>query len=323
MPDKPYNWANDDVFPGSVTTVTSWPEKVPGSPASADSWGSGRGLDPFLGGASEEEAPDLHEENVNTESKVHTSDSPTFSENGNPQEEGESGQDHGPEGSRENVRKTLGARLSLTKEKISKVRDKAAEKTTPVRRRAADAREEVDPRNFTSRRWGFLWATTASWLVGPQFVVAVWDRAVSLCGQEIMMSGPRAMGFGFLHGPGRWFRDQVALHWETGTMGHLIACAAFGIIPLVLMAASNTWSQYARWFLGAAILGPCVYVIGVSYAGWVMTWTDFYLVTLFGSAWYCTVRLREMEPGFRRFMMTIPLASVVSGALLYSPGAVW
>lgn len=349
MLDEPYNWANDDNWAndgatsGHVTIITHEPRVASGRPVSANSWGTGRDLDPFLNGTSREEMPDPHVEDVNTESEPHTNNSPTFSEEGNPREGGESVQDHDPQDPQENSEKrTLKGHFSAAREKIGSVRRKREpessdeeeempgesgekdQETRTIRSKIADARKEIDPRNLTSRRWSFLWATAAAWLVGPRFLIAVWDRAVRVFGQSQMMSGPQPMGFGLLHGPGRWFRDQVALHWENGSMGHLVLCAAFGIIHLVLIAAANTWGHYARWLLGTAILGPCVYMIGVSYAGWVLTWTDFYLVALFSSAWYCAVRLKDTkERGFVRFVLMVPLASVVSGLLLYSPGAVW
>lgn len=320
---EPYDWESDGAFSGVTVVPDPEPPSAPGGPVSADSWGSGRTLDPFLAGGSsdEDQVPDTEED------EPLPVDSPTFSEKRNDQEPEEIEQD--PQ--EEKQKKTLRERVADAREKVTKARGKVkegtakvAKRTEPARKKVSDAREEVDPRNLTSRRWSFLWATLAAWLIGPQFLIAIWDRACDLFGQETLMSGPDAMGFGVLHGPGRWFRDQVALHWEGGSMGHLLVCAAFGVVPLILMACANAWPGYGRWFLGVAILGPVVYLIGVSYAGWTLTMTDFYLVTLFGSAWYCTVWLREKkDPGLPRLLLMIPLASVVSGALLYSPGAVW
>lgn len=256
------------------------------------------------------------------ESEPLTNDSPTSEDEGNDAEDSPQEED-----TEQDSRKTLRERIDGARQKVTKARGKTKEavaRTAPARKKISDAREAVDPRNITSRRWGFLWAVVASWVLGPQFFVACWDRLTAFFGQHQMMSGPDAMAFDLGHGPGRWFRDVVGRHWENGQMAHLVVCAAFGIVPLLLIACANTWKKYSRWFIGVAILGPAVYVTGVSYAGWSLTWEDIYLVTLFGSTWYCTVWVIEKkEPSFTRFLLMIPLASVVSGILLYSPGAVW
>lgn len=214
----------------------------------------------------------------------------------------------------------LKARTAKAKASAVKAKAGAGKKTGRIAKRVRPARDAVAA-SVTNKRWGFLWAAGASWLIGPQTLVAAWDRIVLIFGMERYASGEEPMGWGLLHGPGRWFRDQVAANEENGTMLHLLACAAFGVVPLLVLAAHREWPQYGKWLLGLLVGAPALYLIGVSYWGWPLTWTDIYVAGLFASAWYCTVWAKSKDEGIFRFLLMIPLASVVSGALLYSPGA--
>lgn len=192
--------------------------------------------------------------------------------------------------------------------------------------------EESDNTSFQSRireatslttRWNFLWAFAISWTIGPHTLIAIWDRIALFIREPQLMSSDEPLEFRILNGPGRWFRDTVGQHWEDGTFDRIILCAAFGVIPLMLIGAANSWPQHGKWFLRTAILGPCVYVVGIAYAGWTLTWQDIYLVTLFATAAYCSVWLQKFkETGPRRCLLLVPIVSVLSG-LLYAPGAAW
>lgn len=312
--DELYKSENRDTF----STTTTRPPDLPRA-TSPNDWGvRRRDPDPFFGPVPHSEpksslAPEVdcprNSDNVNNGEEVKTGQTLELE----PDEEGEAGEQVGAPG-----KKTFRDRVTSTRDGVRE----GVEGTEPVPGKVPQVREHIDPRNFTSIRWSFLWATAASWAIGPQFLVALWDRTMRTFGQNQMMSGPEPMDFGLLNGPGRWFRDQVGHHWENGSMEYILVCAAFGIVPLILVAAANTWSNHARLLLGAAILGPVVYMIGVSYLGWTLTVGDLYLVTLFALAWYCTWWfIEKKEPSFTRFLLMIPLASVISGALLYSPGA--
>lgn len=268
-----------------------------------DTWGAGRPLDPFLaGGTTPEESP-----RKETDKETVTS---AIDQESEPEEDVESEET-----------KSLRERLTYVRQRTRDARGRFTEKTAPAREKIDRAREAVNPATIHAKRWSFVWAAGASWLIGPQFLIALYDHVVRILGQDQMMSGPQPMGWGILHGPGRWMRDVTADAWENDGMIRLVICAAFGIIPLLLIAASNTWKHHSKWLLGVAILGPAVYVVGVSYTNWTLTWQDIYLVGIFSAAWYCTIWAREQGPGFVRFLLLIPLASVVTGFLLYSPGA--
>jgi ABC-type Mn2+/Zn2+ transport system permease subunit len=109
-----------------------------------------------------------------------------------------------------------------------------------------------------------------------------------------------------------------------------------------------------RWLTRIAYLVPVLFMIGLGYPGataalfgssWEMHWWQFWVAGLFCSAYYCTMwvfdrieklnqrlaamsdeeraEAKTMGPGFFHALLMTPLASIVSGLLLYAPGAAW
>lgn len=227
-----------------------------------------------------------------------------------------------PDGADDQHKGTPGLRQRLAEAKARKdaLRKQVSEKTALVSARIKPVRDTVAS-SLERKRWSFLWAMCFSWLIGIQFLVALWDRVMLIIELPQLVSGSHPMGFGLLHGPGRWFRDTLADHWENGGMGRLLLAAVCGIAPLLLAAAHGEKKKLGRLYFYGLLAVPTFYLIGVSYWGWPLEWTDIYVACLSGTAWYCTLWAKEKEPGFTRMLLMVPLASVVSGALAYSPGA--
>lgn len=195
----------------------------------------------------------------------------------------------------------------------------------------ANKQERTDGNSFRTRvhqetrltSWSMLWSFIICWSIGPQFFIALWDRVMKITGHHQLISGDEPMGFGLMNGPGIWFRDTVGTHWETGTMGRLFLCAAFGIIPLAFYGASREWTKYRTLFRACAIIPVCVFLLGISYAQWEMTYEDLYIVTLFATAFYCFAWFQEIKyPGMKRCLVFVPIASVLSG-FMYASNAVF
>jgi hypothetical protein len=141
---------------------------------------------------------------------------------------------------------------------------------------------------------------------------------VNLAGQPHLMSGSQPRSFGFMHGSGRWFRDVVAAAWENGHVGTVTLWAAFGLlVPIAAQILPRKWKVLF-------VVGPfSIYATGVSYADWSLNWTVMGVALLSACAWYGMWAARKRETGFIRFLLLIPIASVVTGICLYSPGAVF
>ena len=108
------------------------------------------------------------------------------------------------------------------------------------------------------------------------------------------------------------------------------------------------------WLTRLAYLVPIVYLVGISYPGvitslfgspWTLEWWQIYTMGLFCTAYYFTMwafdRIEKMHaerktmteeerekennfgPGIFHAILMMPLASIVTGVLLYAPGAAW
>ncbi len=214
----------------------------------------------------------------------------------------------------------------------------------PVRSLVDRTREALDPGNSRTRPWAvsFLFSSVISWTVGPQIPTALYER---------IRFGTSTTDWGLLQGVGRWFRDTVGMAWETGQAGSLIWAAALGMLPMAILTLRNISKnhmtqnghqgrseQFAfKWLTRAAYLAPVVFFTGVSYpdqvtwlfgSPWTAQWWQFWVAGLFCSAYYCTLwvfdRMAKRLPlGFTHVMLMVPLSTIVTGILLYTPGAAW
>jgi len=211
----------------------------------------------------------------------------------------------------------------VTKEKVSKV-------TKPVGEKMAAAKNEADPRQ--AQRWGLLWSTVASWVVAPGTLGALYDRFVDTFGSWTD-SFPRAAyldaggvphEWDLLEGPAWWVKNTVGAAWEAGLTPDLLASAGVGMAPVLAAMFLHTndggmWGllvKVARWFV---MLGVAYY-IGFE---WFPQWWEVYLSALSAAAVYGWMMAKRLSSGFLAFICRIPAAAIVSGTILYSPGAIF
>ena len=82
---------------------------------------------------------------------------------------------------------------------------------------------------------------------------------------------------------------------------------------------------------------PIGYIVGISYPGavtavfgspWTLQMWQFWVAGLFCTAYYCTMWVfdrveKGLGLGYFHVLLMTPLASIVTGAALYAPGAAW
>lgn len=217
------------------------------------------------------------------------------------------------------VDKLRGAK-EITKEKVVK----------PVGEKMAAVKNESDPRQ--ARKWGLLWSTAAAWVVAPGTLGAVYDRLVDAFGSWTD-SFPRAAyldaggvphEWDLLEGPAWWVKNTVGAAWEAGLTPDLLASAGVGIAPVLAMTLlhtgdGGTWGLFvkaARWFV---MLGVAYY-IGFE---WFPQWWEVYFSALSAAAVYGWMMAKRLSSEFLAFLCRIPAAAIVSGTILYSPGAIF
>jgi len=215
----------------------------------------------------------------------------------------------------------------VTKETVAKV-------TKPVREKVGGkveaVKNEADPRQ--ARKWGLLWSTAASWVVAPGTVGALYDRGVNMFGSWTD-SFPRAAyldaggvphEWDLLEGPAWWVKNTVGTAWEAGLTPDLLASAGVGIAPVLALTLLHTgdggaWGMFVkamRWFV---MLGVAYY-IGFE---WFPQWWEVYLSALSAAAVYGWMMAKRLSSEFLAFLCRIPAAAIVSGTILYSPGAIF
>lgn len=245
---------------------------------------------------------------------------------------------------RNEVRKQAKEILEPAKQKVSEEKALASEVLKPVQAALGVVREGLDTQGGTTRPavTSFMISSAASWVVGPQILLASYER---------IRFHTSTTSWGVLHGPGRWFRDTVGMAYETDQMPSLVWAIVIGILPMLILnlrnvaashvGASPYQSSFARKNVRrlsmASPLVIVLYFTGISYPGWTeswfgVTWTlawwQFWVMCLFCTAWYCTMWVfdrieKHLELGFFHALLMVPLASIVTGVLLYAPGAAW
>lgn len=176
-----------------------------------------------------------------------------------------------------------------------------------------------------------LGSTAAAWVISPYTFVALYDRIVLHMGKS-MESFPRGqylhdggdpMGWGLFHGPAPWMRDTVGMAWESGQMSKVLVAAVLGILPLVLMDLGTYAeklvggiSRLMTWVAGG---GAAIYIA----FGWSPNWWEVHMAFLFAAAWYGARWACLTKSELKKSILYIPLAAVITGSVLYSPGAMF
>jgi ElaB/YqjD/DUF883 family membrane-anchored ribosome-binding protein len=245
---------------------------------------------------------------------------------------------------KEEVRKDAEKILAPAKEKIGEEKKLVGEAMKPVYKAIETVKAGLDPANGKTRPYvtSFMISSVVSWVAGPQILIALYER---------IRYGSSTTDWGILNGPGRWFRDTVGMAYETGHLGGLIWAAIMGLAPMVIMFARNMTAGYLaqgtyhgrlsmlgiRWLTRSAYLVPILFFVGVSYPGvitaifgspWTFQWWQFWVAGLFCTAFYCTMWVfdrveKGLGLGYIHVLLMTPLASVITGAALYAPGAAW
>jgi hypothetical protein len=238
-------------------------------------------------------------------------------------------------------------KLAAIKVKRDKVKVKASDasakagaaytKTASTREKINKVKVFVDPRN--GQKWSFAWAVVASWVIGPQTMIAAYER---------LSGDPDPSGWGLMYGPGRWMRDTIKFAWEGGHMPALWMGALLGFIPMLIMSVPGKVlnTRQMAWIVGG---GLAVYFTGSAedYHLWppIQAW-QLYVATLAAVAYYCgfiafkrkqkanaaieDARVNGVsEEGIRsmgsgggpvQMLLMLPAASIFS-VVLYAPGA--
>lgn len=326
------------VSPENAGTNTSAP-RIPSQP---HNWGSGRAPDPFiqehpahgpsLPGITPEEAAELrkHEKKLD-ESGPAEVPAPVAAPPMPDKPPAVGGEAKAtPETSKDKDEKELAGVKALLKvfrdkkEQLPKLAGKIGDRTAPTRRVIGSAVHAVSP--GSSGRWSFLWSMGTAWSVSIQSLVALYDRVVSFVGAPQAMSGPKAMGWHLFEGPGHWFRDALQASWEAGQAERLFFLAAIGVVPLVVAQFAerithNGLRKAAGWIgYGLPVFWICSHSYFDSFG--FRTWDELYLTGLAAAAWWgFNVSRSEGTTDFQKFLLRIPLASVICGVIAYSPGA--
>lgn len=248
------------------------------------------------------------------------------------------------EGKKKEVRKEAEEILAPVKEKVREEKKLAGEMMKPVYKAIETVKTGLDPENGKTRPYvtSFLISTVVAWVAGPQILIALYER---------IHFGTSTTDWGILNGLGRWFRDTVGMAYETGQMGSLIWAAIMGLAPMVIMFVRNLAAGHLaqgtyrgrlaetgiRWLTRSAYLVPIGFFVGVSYpdqvtwifgSPWTFQWWQFWVAGLFCTTFYCTMWVfdrveKGLGLGYIHVLLMTPLASVITGAALYAPGAAW
>ena len=234
--------------------------------------------------------------------------------------------------------------LKPVSEKVDEEKKLVGEVMKPVYRAVGAVKAGLDPANGTTRPYvtSFGISAVVSWVLSPQILVAAYER---------IRFHTSTTGWGILHGPGRWFRDTVGRAAETGQTFGLVAAICLGLAPMLLFSVRNGVARHLaespyynkagrfaiKWLARAPYLVPAIYLTGVSYpeyitpvfgSPWRLEMWHFYVAGLFCTAYYFTMWVfdrveKGLGLGYFHVLLMTPLASIVTGALLYAPGAAW
>ena len=245
---------------------------------------------------------------------------------------------------KEEVRKEAKEILAPIKDKVAEEKTLAAEVMKPVYKAIETVKTNLDPANGKTRPYvtSFMISSVVSWVVGPQILIALYER---------IRFGTSTTDWGILNGPGRWFRDTVGMAYESGHLGSLIWAATLGLAPMIIMFVRNVAANYVSqatyrgrlgdfviaWLTRSAYLIPIVYLVGISYpdevtaifgSPWTLQMWQVWVASLFCLTFYCTMWVfdrieKGLGLGYIHVLLMTPLASVITGAVLYAPGAAW
>lgn len=330
---------SDDETPSGPDASKEARNLVPRMRFSVTRWGSGRSLDPFLkrNSAHElvEEDPPARTDNTPEETdelirhkKLLIKKSGTEEKDGkkeDPTAEPEPKEDEDGEGE-ESEKEGEPKKDDESEEEEGEEKEKPPSATAVVRKGAVDAFNSITPSR--GNHFSFFWSFVAAWFISPQVFVALADRAAIFFGASQPLSGPgEPSEWGFMNGPGVWFRGILETYWGGGEQGRLILLAAVGIFPILAAQVSDKVSSkiFPKILIWTGYGFSIFFICGISYFPvlGLHSWAELYLVTLFALSWWGFSFSRTVGPGPTKFLLRIPLASLVFGVVSYSPGALF
>lgn len=245
---------------------------------------------------------------------------------------------------KEALRKEAGEILAPVKQKASEESKIAKEVMQPVAKAVEAVKKNLDPKNGKTRPYvtSFMISSVVSWAVGPQIFLAAYER---------IRFGTSTTDWGLLQGPGRWFRDTIRMAHETGQMVGFVAAICIGLAPMILSSFRNVTANHLaqssyrgraaelaiKWLARLPWMVPVVFLTGVAYpdyitawfgSPWTFEWWQFWVAGLFCTAYYFTMWVfdrveKGLGLGYFHVLLVVPLASIVTGALLNTPDAAW
>lgn len=262
---------------------------------------------------------------------------------------------------KEKVRKEAEKILAPVKEKAAEEKKLAAEVMKPVQAAAAVIKNGLEPGNGKTRPYvtSFMISSVMSWAVGPQILIALYERirfGTSTAGWGIL-NGPGRWfrdTVGMAYESGR----TGSLIWAA-IMGLTPMIIMFTRNQVAGYLAQSTYRGRMvgfsiTWLTRSAYLVPIGFFIGVSHpdqisavfgSPWTFEMWQFWVAGLFCMAFYMTMwvfdrierlnrersvmsdeereKSQSMGPGIFHALLMVPLASIVTGILLYAPGAAW
>lgn len=262
---------------------------------------------------------------------------------------------------KEQVRKRAETILVPAKEKVSEEKKLAGEVMKPVYRAAGAIKAGLDPANGTTRPYvtSFGISAVVSWLVSPQILVAAYERIrfhTSTTDWGVLHGPGRWFRdtVGMATETGQTFGLVAAICLGLAPM--FLFSVRNGVAKY--LAESPYYGKAGRfavkWLARAPYLVPSVYLTGVAYpkyvtsifgSPWRLEMWHLYVAGLFCTAYYFTMwvfdrverlhrerlamsdeeraKSQSMGPGLFHVLLMVPLASIVTGVLLYAPGAAW
>lgn len=267
----------------------------------------------------------------------------------------------GAEKKKAEVRKEAKKALAPVKDKVAEEKKLAAEVMKPVYKAIGVVRTNLDPANGKTRPYvtSFIISSVISWAVGPQILVASYERihfGTSTTDWGIL-NGPGRWfrdTVGMAYESGQlgaliWsailgLTPMVILFTRNIAAGHLAQATYRGRMSRLGIA----------WLTRSAYLIPILYIVGIPYPdevtaifgfSWTLQVWQFWVAGLFCMAFYMTMwvfdrierlnrerqamsdeereKSQSMGPGIFHALLMVPVASIVTGALLYAPGAAW
>lgn len=259
------------------------------------------------------------------------------------------------------VRKEAEEVLAPVRKKVAEEKALAGETVKPVAKVVATMGKVLDPSQGKTRPYvtSFGISCVLAWAVSPQILVAAYERIRFGTGTTSwgILHGP---GRWFRDTVRMAAETGQMVGLIAAICVGLAPMFLFTVRNAVSSYLANApykgkmGALAIRWLARAPYVIPVVYLVGVPYPGlvtpvfgspWRLEWWHFYVAGLFCLAYYCTMwvldrierfnrerlvmsdeqraEARKMGPGLFHAVLMIPLASIISGALLHTPGAAW